>query len=116
MRTLLVLWDFGTAPSLAVGSPAHVPVSGHSEWSTRRRFALGAFGNTGLEGERVVLVRHPWMQMEFDRDAAATESLGEVEAFIAEDVELSDLDGRRRVGRSRRSAGPVQRRAARQRR
>src|SRR5213076_3330385 len=59
----------------------------------------GAAGDVGVPGERFELVRHPGMQVELHVDPGRAEPPGVVEVFVAEDVELADLEVRRRQAR-----------------
>ena len=57
---------------------------------------LRAARHVRIEGDRVVLVRHAGMQVQLDGHACMAERERVTQAFVAEDVELADLDVRRR--------------------
>jgi hypothetical protein len=57
---------------------------------------LRAARHVRVEGDRVVLVRYAGMQVQLDGHACLAERERVTQAFVAEDVELADLDVRRR--------------------
>ena len=61
---------------------------------------LMAPGGGGVEGDEVEFVRGAWVKVELDGYAGLAEAQGVGEVFVAEHVELGDLDvGGRTLGR-----------------
>jgi hypothetical protein len=56
----------------------------------------GALRDIGIEGDGVELVRDTGVEVELDRDAGEAQAPSVLEVFVAEDVELADLDVGRR--------------------
>jgi hypothetical protein len=81
--------------------------------STRSR-SFCAAGYVGVEGNGVVLVRHAWSPVKFDRHACPAEGERVPDVLVAEDVQLPHLNvrgrqagGVRQPARRRRRAAPV---------